>query len=65
MNVSLTPGPSPGGEGNACPFSLREKVGMRERVPARGVPAGMGGKAAQSGEKGDEASLREFQFYVN
>jgi hypothetical protein len=53
----------PEGEGNACPFSLREKVGMREGTPAKGIPAGMGGKPAQSGEKGDEASLRE--FHVN
>jgi maltoporin len=33
---------------------------MREGAPASGVPAGIGGKAAQSGEKGDEVSLREF-----
>ncbi len=31
---------------------------MREGAPARGVPAGIGGKAAQSGEKGDEETLR-------
>jgi hypothetical protein len=57
MIVSLTPGPSRR-EGNARPFSLREKVGMREGAPARGVPVGIGGKAAQSGEKGDEETLR-------
>jgi 2'-5' RNA ligase len=32
---------------------------LSEGAPARGVSAGIGGKAAQSGEKGDEASLRE------
>ena len=32
---------------------------LSEGAPARGAPAGIGGKAAQSGEKGDEASLRE------
>lgn len=36
---------------------------MREGTPAKGIPAGIGGKPAQSGEKGDEASLRE--FHVN
>ncbi len=36
---------------------------MREEAPARGVPAGIGGKAAQSGEKGGEVSLCE--FHVN
>jgi len=32
---------------------------LSEGVPARGVPAGIGGKAAQSGEKRDEVPLRE------
>jgi hypothetical protein len=31
---------------------------MREGAPVRGVPAGIGGKAAQSGEKGDKETLR-------
>ncbi len=52
MTVSLTPGP----------FSLREKLGVREEAPARGVLARIGGKAAQSGEKGGEVSLREFHI---
>jgi len=60
MYVSLTPGPSRRERGNARPFSLREKVGMREGAPAWSVPTGIGGKAAQSGEKGDEVALREF-----
>jgi hypothetical protein len=34
---------------------------MREGTPAKGIPAGIGGKAAQSGEKGDEVSLRELR----
>ena len=33
---------------------------MREGAPAWSVPTGIGGKAAQSGEKGDEVALREF-----
>ncbi|MDP2786224.1 MAG: hypothetical protein Q8O38_16770, partial [Sulfurimicrobium sp.] len=32
---------------------------LPEGAPARSVPAGIGGEAAQSGEKGDEESLRE------
>jgi len=53
MTVALTP-PSL----TPLPFSLREKLGMREGAPARDFPAGIGGKAAQSGEKDDKETLR-------
>jgi len=39
---------------------------LPEGAPARSVPAGIGGMAAQSGEKRDDGSLREFHvnYYV-
>ena len=58
---SLTPNPLPHPQGVSPPGSAAKLLNPARQAdaPARSAPAGIGGEAAQSGEKGDGGSLRD------